>query len=101
MKEKKRKLLIVTWNCAQLTVNGDLLVTGRLARTHAEKVRNLAQEMKKYQHQMEDNLVKEKKRKQLIVTWDCAQLTVDGDLLVTGRLAKKHAEEEKNLAQDK
>ena len=51
--------------------------------------------------QMEDKLAKEKQRKQKHVTRNCAQLTVNGVLMVNGPLAQKHAEEERDLAQDK
>ena len=50
---------------------------------------------------MEDKLVKEKQRKQLDVTRNGAQLNVNGDLGLNGLLVQKHAEEEKNRAQDK
>ena len=72
---------------------------GRLVRKHAEEERNLAQDKLRYLR-MEDNLAKEKQRKEKHVTRICAQSTVNGDLMANGRLARKHVEMERNLAQD-
>ena len=45
--------------------------------------------------------MKEKLRKQKIVILKAAQSTVNGEIMIPGHLARKHAEEERNPAQGK
>ena len=92
--EKQRKPLSVTRAGAQSIVNGELGLNGLLAQKHAEEERNRAQDKQKYSNHTGENLVKEKEWKQLDVTRICAQSTVNGDLMVNGRLAHRHVEEE-------
>ena len=83
-------------------MNGDLGMNGLLAQKHAKEERNLGHGKYKYRHPMGDMLVlMERQRKQLHVTRTSAQSTVNGELGLNGLLAQKHAEEERNRAQDK
>ena len=78
---------------AQSTVNGDLMKNGRLARKHVGAVKKCEQDKLTQLHQMGDKLVKEMPRKQKFAIRTAAQSTVNGDLMVNGRLAHKVAAE--------
>ena len=74
---------------------------GHLARKHVGAVKKYELDKLTRMHQMEDKLVREMLRKPKFAIRTAAQSTVNGVLMVNGRLAQNHAEEEKNLAQDK
>ena len=101
MKEAMRKNNLVVWHPARSTANGDLMVNGQLAPRHVEEERNIAQERSPSKNQMEGRLVKDIRKKNNLVVRQPAQSTVNGDLMVIGQLAPRHAEEGKNLAQER
>ena len=82
-------------------MNGDHITIGHFARKHAVEERNHAQDKWPRLHQMVDKPVKEILWKPKLVIRKFAPSTVNGDLMKHGRLARKHAVEEKNHAQDK
>ena len=82
-------------------MNGDHTVNGRLAQKHAEEERSLANGMCQHPKTMEEKLVKVMLLKPNHVIRKDAQEIVNGDPTVNGRLAQKHAEEERNHALDK
>ena len=62
---------------------------GHLARKHVGAVKKCEQDKLTHLHQMEGKLVKEMLRKQKIAIRKVVQSTVNGDLMVNGRLAHK------------
>ena len=62
---------------------------GHLARKHVGAVKKCEQDKLTHMHQMEDKLVREMLRKPKFVIPTAAQSTVNGDLMVNGRLAHK------------
>ena len=101
VKEFQWKPKIVVRKFARSTVNGGLMKHGLLALKHAVEERNHAQDKWPCQHQMEGKIVKETLWKPKLVMRKVALSTVNGDLMEHGRLAHKHAVEERNYAQDK
>ena len=100
VKAKLRKLNLVIRKISQSTVNGDLMVHGRLARKHVGAVKKYEQDKLTHLHQMEDKLVKEMPRKQKFAIRKAVQSTVNGDLMVNGRLAHKVVMEVLGAEQD-
>ena len=73
---------------------------GHLARKHAVEERNCVQDKWSRLHQMEETPVKEALWMPKLVIRKIVRSTVNGDLMKNGRLALKHAAEERNFALD-
>ena len=101
MKASLQKPKLVIRTAAQSTVNGDLMKNGRLARKHVGAVKKYEQDKLTRLHQMEDKLVREMLRKPKFAIRTAAQSTVNGDLMVNGRLAHKFVVEVPGAKQDR